>query len=48
MASVAQPLQSAVELHQSGDILAAERLDRDVLRIDPRHGDALYLIGVAV
>ncbi len=47
MASVSSTLQKAVQLHQAGDIPRAEALYRQVLRNDPRHADALHLLGVA-
>lgn len=38
-------LQRAVGLHQQGDLAAAERLYRSVLRAEPENPDALYLLG---
>jgi tetratricopeptide (TPR) repeat protein len=37
--------QQAVELHQSGDLQAAEPLYRRVLEATPQHSDARYLLG---
>jgi len=39
-------MTAAVKLHQAGDLPQAERIYRDVLRIDPRQGDALNLLGL--
>ncbi len=36
----------AVALHQEGKLPEAEALYRDVLTVDPRHPDALHLLGV--
>jgi tetratricopeptide (TPR) repeat protein len=38
-------MTAALKLHQAGDLRQAERIYRDVLRIDPRQGDALNLLG---
>lgn len=38
-------LMNAVRLHQAGDLVGAERLYGAVLRADPRHAQALYLLG---
>lgn len=47
MASVAQTLQTAIEHHRAGELDKAESLYRDIVRIDPRHADALHLLGLA-
>jgi protein O-GlcNAc transferase len=39
-------LQTAFEHHQSGDLPRAEAACRETLRVDPRHADALHLLGV--
>ena len=39
-------LQQAVELHQQGRLEPAQALYRQVLELDPRHFDALHLLGV--
>lgn len=39
-------LQTAFDLHRAGDLAQAEAVCRDLLRIDPRHGDAWHLLGV--
>jgi predicted O-linked N-acetylglucosamine transferase (SPINDLY family) len=38
-------LMNAVRLHQTGDLAGAERLYGAVLRANPRHAQALYLLG---
>lgn len=47
MPAVSQEFQRAVALHRAGQIEEAARLYDAVLRIDPRHADALHLRGVA-
>lgn len=37
---------TAVRLHQSGRVAEAERLYRQILQADPRHCDALHMLGV--
>ncbi len=44
--SLAAKLQSAVALHQRGDLYAASRLYEEILSVQPRHADALHLLGV--
>lgn len=39
-------LSTALAHHQAGNIGQAERVYRDILRIDPEHADALHLLGV--
>jgi protein O-GlcNAc transferase len=47
MATVAsRSLETAFEFHRAGDLGQAETICRDLLRIDPRHADALHLLGV--
>jgi tetratricopeptide (TPR) repeat protein len=41
-----QLLQEAIAHHQSGRLAQAESLYREILRRDPRHVDALHLLGV--
>lgn len=43
---LSQMLQSAVELHKSGKIRRAGELYRQVLAIEPRHADAMHLLGL--
>lgn len=40
-------LNQARELHQRGQIAEAERAYRAILRTDPKHIDAVYLLGIA-
>jgi predicted O-linked N-acetylglucosamine transferase (SPINDLY family) len=40
-----QLLRAAVHLHQQGNLAEAGRLYGEVLRINPKHFDALYLLG---
>lgn len=46
MASTPETFAIAVEFHQAGRLLEAEQLYRDILRAEPRHADALHLLGV--
>lgn len=46
MASVAQTLQRALAHHRAGELDQAEGLYREIVRIDPRHADALHLLGL--
>ena len=39
-------LQLALQHHQAGDIEQAEFLYREILKVQPNHDDALYLLGV--
>jgi protein O-GlcNAc transferase len=39
-------LRTALEHHRSGDLPRAEAACRETLRVDPRHADALHLLGV--
>ena len=45
-ADVEAAIQSALELHQAGDLLKAEAIYRSVLQSDPSNPDALHLLGV--
>jgi predicted TPR repeat methyltransferase len=45
-AADAERLQQAVQLHQQGQLDAAEVLYREILQKSPRHGGALQLLGV--
>jgi protein O-GlcNAc transferase len=42
----AQTLELAVKQHQAGNLREAERLYRQILQAEPRHADALHLLGV--
>jgi tetratricopeptide (TPR) repeat protein len=46
-ASIGGKLQEAVKLHRQGDLLQARRIYREILLAEPRHFDALHLLGVA-
>ena len=46
MNDVNQTLQSAVEAHRAGKLAQAERLYKQILAVDPRHVDALRLLGL--
>ena len=43
---IAEVFDKALSRHQSGDLLEAERIYREILRHAPRHPDALHLLGV--
>ena len=43
---VQQMLEGALRLHQAGSLIEAEALYRQILVVDPRHADALHLLGV--
>lgn len=44
--NLAERLQSAVALHQSGQLQDAERIYRQILEFDPSHVDANHLLGL--
>lgn len=44
--SLAAKLKNAVALHQRGDLHAASRVYEEILSVQPRHADALHLLGV--
>ncbi|MCW8914715.1 MAG: tetratricopeptide repeat protein [Magnetovibrio sp.] len=46
MVGIGQNLNAAVQHHQAGRILEAEKLYRQVLQVDPKQPDALYLLGL--
>ena len=46
MATIAETMQTALKHHQEGDLQRAESLYREVMRVDPRHSDALHLMGL--
>jgi len=45
MANIRDMMIEAVKLHQAGDLAQAERIYREVLRLNPNQGDALNLLG---
>jgi len=45
VARIAEVLAAAVRHHQAGQREEAEKLYREILRIDPEHPDALHLLG---
>lgn len=44
--AIQQSLQIALEHHNAGNLAEAERIYREILSLDPRHADALHLLGV--
>jgi predicted O-linked N-acetylglucosamine transferase (SPINDLY family) len=46
MARTPETLQIGLALHNAGDLQQAEQEYRKILRVDPRHADALHLLGV--
>jgi tetratricopeptide (TPR) repeat protein len=46
MATVKEALQTALAHHQAGRLPDAERLYREVLKVEPQRPDALHLLGV--
>jgi tetratricopeptide (TPR) repeat protein len=46
MANIHEALAEAVKLHQAGNLLEAELLYREVLKVNPNEPDALHLLGV--
>src|SRR5258708_25210135 len=46
MTAVATWLAEAMKQHQAGHLAAAERIYNNILRLDPRHGDALQFLGL--
>src|SRR5580698_5697197 len=45
-AAVREMFAAAVQRHRASDFAQAEPLYRRILAIDPRHGEALYLLGM--
>lgn len=39
-------LQAGIDLHQAGSLLQAKATYEEILRLDPRHFDALHLLGI--
>ena len=46
MATIQEALMIAVKHHQEGRLHEAEKIYRDILRVEPRHSDSLHLLGV--
>jgi tetratricopeptide (TPR) repeat protein len=46
MLTVPQALDLAVKHHQAGQLRRAEQIYRQILEVEPRHADALHLLGV--
>src|SRR5258708_29675341 len=46
MSPTSESIQKGLELHNSGNLQQAEAEYQKVLRVDPRHADALHLLGV--
>ena len=47
MTTVTAAMEAAVSHHQAGELDQAEDLCRMIIRIDPNHAEALYLLGVS-
>ncbi len=45
MATIAEAIARAFQIQRSGDLLQAEEIYRQILRVDPNHLDALFLLG---
>ena len=45
-ASVTQMLRTAIHHHQSGRLAEAKAFYQSILAVDPRHADALHLLGI--
>ena len=46
-AALAARLQAAITLHNAGQLLRAQQIYEEILKVQPRHFDALHLLGVA-
>ena len=46
MATISEALATAFQHHQGGRLQAAEQIYRQILTAEPRHADALHLLGV--
>jgi tetratricopeptide (TPR) repeat protein len=46
MATIAEALQTAVKFHQDGNLAEAERIYREILKVQPRQADAWHLLGL--
>ena len=45
--AIAARLQEAIALHNAGQLLRAQQVYEEILKVQPRHFDALHLLGVA-
>ncbi len=45
---MADKLQNAIELHQSGDLIAAEQAYREILNNEPKRADVEHLLGIVL
>jgi predicted O-linked N-acetylglucosamine transferase (SPINDLY family) len=46
MATIAEALTAAVQLHQAGDLARAEQIYRQILQVNPAEANALHLLGL--
>ena len=46
MATVQEALAAGLAHHQAGRLADAEAIYRDILAVEPRHAEALHLLGV--
>ena len=46
MATIPEALAIALQHHQGGQLQAAEQIYRQILAVEPKHADALHLLGV--
>ena len=46
MTEIVQKLKTAIDCHQTGRLARAEQLYQEILQTEPRHVDALHLLGV--
>src|SRR3990172_10057678 len=44
--AVTESLRQALNSHQSGDLVKAEKIYRQVLQLHPSHSEALHLLGI--
>ena len=47
MTTISEALTRAIQYHRSGYLEAAEQIYRQILHLDPKHAEALHLLGVA-
>ncbi len=46
MATIPEALAIAIQHHQAGRLQAAEQIYRQILAVEPNHGDAIHLLGL--